>query len=220
MTNSSHPLWYLKHYDLFSGISPKEIERIATETTMNDYAQESVLYKPYEMTDLLYVVKKGEVQLYHTRDGKTYVFDTLTAGDVFGNISLTDTNVGHFAKAQPGSCVCAFRRADFLAIIKEYPEVMLRYMQEMGGRILDYQSQMQNQHATANEIVLNELHRLNAKRGKTFMERIVDRPLRITHEELARLTGLNRVTVTRSMKSLREQGDITYDPQTGIITLQ
>ncbi len=222
MLTTNPKLWYLKNYDLFEGISEADITKVAADTQMIEPPAHTVLYEASDEVERVYVIKKGEVRLFHQHpeSGKKVIFDTLEPGDVFGGISPESSQYGHFAQTMPGTCVCAFSQAEFLALISTYPQVMFRFMKHMTSRVAEYQQEFGKYQSKADDLVLHELQRLNDKRQRGWLGTIINRPLRATHEEIATLTGLNRVTVTRAMKSLREQSLIEYDSHTGVITLQ
>ena len=105
---------------------------------------------------------------------------------------------------------------EFLKIIENQPQLMLNLMQRMAERIQDYETKIRSNIETASERVYSELERLQQKRRRSFVGKII--PLQITHEKLAEHTNLNRVTVTRSLKRLKDEGLITIDAK-GIIEL-
>lgn len=211
--------WCFKNYDLFKGISQKQIEAIATEAQMKECQQVCPIYEPGQISSHIYIVKRGEVNLYYQKNDKKFVFDTLGPGSVFGNISMKETAHGHFAEGTPGVCVCMIPRDQFQQILSAHPEVMMRFLQDMSGKISEYQAQFDALQSSAEELVLHELERLHIKRQQNFLGQFLNRPLRITHEKLAERTGLNRVTVTKVMNRLRDQKKLTYDSKTGIIDL-
>ena len=91
-------------------------------------------------------------------------------------------------------------------------------MQDMSSRIREYQDEVGAQQGTAKELILHELQRLHTKKQKSFLG-LFEVPLRVTHQKLADLTGLNRVTITRTLKELKEDKLISIDSESGVINL-
>lgn len=211
--------WCFKNYDLFKGISEKKIKAIAKDAYMKECKQACPIYEPGQNSRHVYIVKRGEVNLYYKKNDKRFVFDTLGPGSVFGNIAMKESEHGHFAEGTPGVCVCMTPIAQFQDILAAYPEVMMRFLRDMSDKISEYQAQFDALQSSADELILHELERLHIKRQQNFLGQWLNRPLRITHEKLAERTGLNRVTVTKIMKRLREDKKLTYDSKTGIIEL-
>ncbi len=218
MTLSGSKLWYLRNFKFLGDIPPEKIDEVAGNTHMKDYPKGTVLYKEGEQTDQIYMIKQGEVILYHMRNEKRIVFDTLGPGSVFGGISLKPEKIEHFAEVVLGSKICNFPQDVMLKIISTNPRAMVRFWQEVSGRLSDYENRLKDSSAPAGELLLNELSRLKNTRQKNFFG-FLNRPLIITHEELAKRSGLNRVTVTREMRRLRESGKISVDQKTGVITI-
>ncbi len=211
-------MWFLKNLDIYSGISEKTLCQIAPEAWEEDFKKGHQLYTPHEKDQNIYSLKHGEVILYHSKDGKRAIFDTLGPGSVFGTFDPTQERPTHFAEITKNTLICVTPLSEFLKIIHHHPEMMLNLMQKMTQRIQDYEVKIKSNIETASERVYSELDRLRKKRQRSFMGKFMPVPLQITHEKLAEHTSLNRVTVTRSLKKLKEEGLITIDDK-GVIGL-
>jgi CRP-like cAMP-binding protein len=221
--NQTQSFCYLSQFDLFDALSEGELMKDAPSMHGKKYSKGELIYSPHKQTDLIYVLKEGEVILYHSHDGKQETFDTLGPGTLFGNFSVESRNPSHFAEATRDSNVCVFPIMDFLNIIKNKPDLMMRFIQNMADRLLDYERRFKNNLQTAKETIYEELSRLKEKRKRSFLGKFFGSdgpPLRLTHEQIASLTGLNRVTVTRSIKELKEEGLLHINPSNGVIELK
>ena len=219
MNTSDNKLWYLKNYNLFQGISDEDLYKISEDIDGLQCQKGCKIYDSEKTADYIYIVKNGEVQLFHQKGEKKFIFDTLGPGSIFGGVSFTENEYGHSAEAIAGSYMCVFPREAFKKILSAYPETMLKYMEYVTQRLQEYQAQFDKLNDSAEELILHELTRLHQKRQQSFFGQfLVNRPLRATHEEIARLTGLNRVTVTRAMKSLKAKNKVCYDTKTGAIS--
>lgn len=213
---------YLSQFDLFDAFSDDELKRTATSMHGKQYAKGEIIYSPHQESDLVYVLKEGEVILYHSHDGKKETFDTIGAGTLFGNFNVDSKVPSHYAEATRNSKLCVFPINDFMNILKSKPELMMKFIQNMGERLQDYEKRFKNNLQTAKETIFEELLRLKVKQQKSFLGKFFGKegpPLRLTHEQIASLTGLNRVTVTRSIKELKEEGLMIINPENGVIEL-
>jgi CRP/FNR family transcriptional regulator, cyclic AMP receptor protein len=206
---SDGKLWYLKNLDLFAGVPEEEIMEIAERIREKDFGKDEMIYMPSDPLEVIYFVKRGEVRLYHSRDGKRTVFDVLGPGSIFGGVTLEPEESTHFAQATHPTKVCIFPEKEFLAVLQKKPELMMRFIRKMNERIREYEDRLKHRTDTAEEQILGELKKLQDRRSRTLFGRIKNQGVHITHEELAELTGLNRVTVTRTLKKLKEQDKIT-----------
>lgn len=213
-------MWFLKNLegDIYEGISEASICKIATNSFEKNYQKGSHIYTPHEENQNIYVIKQGEVVLYHSKEGKRAIFDTLGPGSVFGTFDPHQKNPTHFAESTRGTLLCITPLNEFLEIIRHHPEMMLNLMKRMANRIHDYETKIKSNIETASERVYSELERLQKKRRSGLVGRIISIPLQITHEQLAQHTNLNRVTVTRSLQKLKKEGLININGK-GIIEL-
>lgn len=208
MKDCENTLWCLKNLDIFEGISDSEMMELAGRVKECTYLKDELIYGKTDELKKIYIVKRGEVRLYHSKEGKRTVFDVLGPGSVFGGIHFSAEKSSHFAQATYPTRVCIFYEDDFLEVLRKRPEIMLRFMRKMTDKIQDYEDRLKDRGASADELIMAELIRLQESRAKSLFGIFKPDKLHITHEELAELTGLNRVTVTRSLKRLREEGQI------------
>lgn len=209
-------IWFLKDLEIYEGISEKTLCLLAPNSYEEDFKRASQIYTPHQKTQNIYVLKHGEVILYHAKDGKRSIFDTLGPGSVFGTFDPKQEKPTHYAEATKKTLLCVTPLDEFQKIIHHHPEMMLNLMQKMAQRIQDYETKMRSNIETASERVLSELERLHKKRQGGWMGRFMPSSLQITHEKLAEHTNLNRVTVTRSLKVLKEAGMISINEKGAI----
>lgn len=211
-------MWFLKNLNIYEGVSEKTLCLLAPTSFEENYKKGTQIYTPHAADRNIYVLKHGEIILYHSKDGKRSIFDTLGPGSVFGNFDINQKKPTHFAETTKSTLLCVTSLDEFLKIIQNRPELMLNLMQTMAERIQDYESKIRSNIETASERVYSELERLQKKRQSSFVGKFIPVPLQITHEKLAEYTNLNRVTVTRSIKKLKDDGLIKVDDK-GIIEL-
>lgn len=211
--------WYLNNIDLFDGIAPEQIMGLCEAVKDETFDGKYLLYMPKDFLDRIFLVKKGEVQLYHLYDGKKSVFDTMGPGDVFGNFSTQPILSSHFAEATPGTRICTFPVNEFLKLVSAHPEVMLRALRILSERLKDYESKISMCPQPAKDKVIQELERYQDKRRNSLFEKLTRSGMKLTHQELANMTGLNRVTVTRALQELSSEGKIAYNEHTGAIII-
>lgn len=211
-------LWYLSHLDLFEGISEEEVHRISERATDLQSTDRITLYTPFDGCDRnVFIVKEGEVVLYHSADGKRKIFDVLGPGMLFGNFVPNTETVSHYAEALPGTRICTFPPEDLQRVVTAHPEVLARLLGKLTERLHDYEARLQMDMASAQEKVLGELKRYSHKKRNLFSWFRDETPLALSHERIAELTGLNRVTVTRAIKILRHRDLIAMDDQGRIV---
>lgn len=213
-------IWYISQIDIFEGIPDMEIMKIAARAQDQRCTAATQLYTPHDGQDRnVFILKEGEVVLYHSVDGKKTTFDVIGPGSLFGNFMPDMETVSHYAEATPGSRICTLSPEDFQKVIAAHPEVLVRLLKTLSARLQDYEQKLRLDTSSAKEKVLGELKRYTRKKRNPFTMFKADAPLALTHEKIAELTGLNRVTVTRTLKLLKLEGSIDVDAQGRIVVL-
>jgi len=205
----------LRDVNIYDNIAEEELIRIAKTAIESQVPQGEILFAPDRPAQQVYVIKSGEIELYHEKDGKRVVFETLFPGDVFGDFGAGPTD--YFAQATRASFLCQTPTHEFLDIVREHPEVSLNLMQTLASKIHDYERKIASLNKPAKQQILDEIKRLQAKNEKSFLSKMFRVPLRLSHQKLSEKTGLNRVTVTKLLGELREEGLLSIDAKTGEI---
>lgn len=212
-------MWYLKHIDLFKGISDSEILSIAETVGGKKCKKGELLYTPHDDTRTIHILKKGEVTLFHLHRGKKLIIDVLKPGAIFGNITFDSSSTDHFAEVTENAYMCVFSVEDFIKVLKAKPELMLQFLQIMSQRIAEYESRMKSNLFDAKEKIIHYLQLLDSKQqNRGFLQKIMSKNRKVTHEKLSEYTGLSRETVTRALQALKKN-EVIYTDEKGVIRL-
>ncbi len=205
----------ISRINIFKTLSRKVLEKIAEVHVFRDFKKGETIFTPHDEEKYIYLIEKGEVEIYQLSDeGKKIIIERLSPGGIFGNTSLApdiSIEVEDFADAISDVRLCVVKKSDFVKILKEYPEVALNLIQELGEKLNEADSKIRDLALANAEIkLIHELIRLSKKHGEKTNDslRIEDR---LTHEELAGMIGVSRETVTRAIQELKEKGIIYLD---------
>lgn len=205
-------LWYLANFEIFAGIEEGEIMKLATDITACNLAKGELLYCPGDIVDKLYLLKRGEVKFYHSHEGKRQTFEILGPNSVFGamGFEVDSKPVGHFAEAMTATMICALSMADFRRIMMTHPEIVPKLLVNFSQRLTSLEQRLDTRNHNAETIIWRELVKIANLRSKSLFDKLTNRVNKIylTHDELAEITGLNRVTVSRTLKKLRKSGKL------------
>jgi len=216
------PFCYLSQFDIFESFTDQEILSKLITVHGKTFAKNEMIYSPHQASQMIYVLRDGEVMLYHSHEGKKETFDTIGPGTLFGNFDPESSHPTHFAETTRDSTACVIPLSNFIEMMKSKPDLMMKLIQLMAQRLRDYEKRFKNNLQNATETVYNELLRIQEKKKNGIFGKLMGTqlpPLRLTHEQIANLTGLNRVTVTRSLKELKEVGLLSIHPTSGVIEL-
>jgi len=210
---------YVHDLDIYEGLSDQEILCYAHNSRDEKKGRGELIYSPGDPIENIYVLHHGEAQLYHMVHGKKVVFDVLTPGTVFGAFDIDNMKASHYCEIMRDAELCVTPRSEFLNLVSAHPEMLLNMLRKLSDRIQDYERKLEVAAGTAEDKLIYELERQKEKRSRNFLGKFFQIHLKLTHEQLAMLTGLNRITVTRTLKGLKEKGVISLDDKSGAITL-
>lgn len=201
--------WFLQQIDIFKEIPDEELLKISKKITGKNCKKGEHLYNVGQLDQYIYILKKGEITLYHSFKGKKIIIEVLKPGSIFGNLSFDKTNKTHYAKASKDSYMCVFTVNDFLAVIQAKPEIMIKFLQIISNKMQSYEETLKENLLDAKTKIIKQLKKLEDQekhRKETLLGKVFGSKTKITHEKLAELTGLSRETVTRSLNQLKKEG--------------
>lgn len=168
------------------------------------------LYTPKYRRKMLFLLLEGQVRLYEVAEGREFTLLMVRAGELFGEMGLTDRQVqGAYAEALEPSSISLMSREVFNRTVLRRPEVGLRMVDLLSERVALYGSRLvdlsvMDVHTRLAGLILRLIESEGAPAGGNI--RI---PTRYTHYELGTMIGANREAVTNAMIQLRASGAMT-----------
>jgi CRP/FNR family cyclic AMP-dependent transcriptional regulator len=161
-----------------------------------------VFYTPGESGEVLFVLKKGSVQLYRIApDGKRLVIGALRSGSVFGEMGLIGQGMyDTFAEASEDCTLCVMSRADVEMLVASKPAFAIGLLELMGQRLQDVESSLERM---AFRSVASRLASL-----LLTLRDANDEVCGLSHQNLADRIGTHRETATRALNDFRNAGII------------
>jgi len=198
---NSQKVWHLKQLNLFEGIAESEIMEIAKEVQHLKCMKGEVLGTPFDIENKIYLLKKGEVNLYHSHQGKKIIIDTLNDGSIWGGVGDKKSDGSYFAEVVEDSFICIFEQESFLAIAAKKPQIMLNLLKIFSEKISNYEAKIKLNLLSASEKVAKALVDYKQKRQKSLLGKLGLKKL--THVRIAEQTGLSRETVSRAIQEIK-----------------
>lgn len=193
-------LTYLSNIEIFQDLSLNELEAIDRQITMSSCEPGRIFYMPEETGEVLFLLKKGRVQLYRiSPGGKKLVVATLGPGAIFGEMSLVGQGMHNtFAEAVDECLLCVMSRADVERLMKEKPQVAFRFVEALGDRVTDLESRLEEiAFRSIPERLASLLLRLATEQGRG------DEVTGYTHQDLAEMLGTYRETITQTLNDFK-----------------
>lgn len=192
---------YLSAMDLFRDLTPAEMEEIDRATVMQTCRAGRVFYTPGETGEVLFILKKGRVQLYRmSPEGRKLVITRLEPVCFFGEMSCIGQGMYNtFAEATEDSLICTMSRHDVERLLLAKPKVAVRILEAIGQRLVSAEQQLE-------EMAFKGL----IPRIATLLLRAAegDDVKGLSHQDLADQLGVYRETVTNALNELKTAGII------------
>ncbi len=185
---------------IFSGLDDGELAELARLTVEREFVPGEFIFGEGDAPDWFYIVAEGQVKvLKHSSQGKEFIIAFFDQGEIFGEVAVFE-NKPYPASAQAvtETEVLGMRQENFLAFLDQRPQVALRIINILGGRLRDAQTRLID---LAGERVEQRLARvllmLSARLGSS---------LPFTRQEIADMAGTTVATVIRFMRRLKDGG--------------
>ena len=195
-------LGYLSDVDLFRDLSDRDMAELDRMTTITNVPRGRVFYQPEDVSEVLFLIKQGKVQLYRiSPEGKKLVIATLGPGTLFGEMALLGQQMHNaFAEALDDCMILVMSRTDLERLILSKPLVGLRLLEITGRRLNDAEARLEDMAFKGIPARLASLLlRLSDERNSPDI-------LGMTHQDLAETIGTYRETATQVLNDMKSQG--------------
>lgn len=171
--------------------------------TLIKYQPSDIIYMQEDATNNLYLILKGRVRVFLlSKDGQEITLDIIDKGQIFGESSF-------LLNTSRPVCVSAIDNVELISCNLEtlYPTIL--ESKELTLAIMRLLSST-NDHLT-NQVKKAYFYNRHEKIAAFLLEQN-KKTISYTHEEIASLTGLNRVTVTKILNDFNQYGwiDLAY----------
>lgn len=183
---------------IFSGLSEAELGELARLATERHLAPGEFAFWEDDDPDFFYLVVSGRIKvLKQASSGKEFIVAFFGPGEMFGEVAVfEDKPYPASAQAADETRVLGIRKAEFLAFLAAHPEIALRIISVLGGRLRDAQARLKDLAvASAQQRLARLLLQLSAKLGPN---------LPFTRQEIADMAGTTIETAIRVLSRMRE----------------
>jgi CRP-like cAMP-binding protein len=189
----------LSNIEIFQDLSEQEMQEMDRATTMSTCEPGRVFYGPDERGEVLFLLKKGRVQLYRlSPDGKKLIVAVLDEGAIFGEMSLVGQGMHNtFAEAIDDCILCVMSRTDVERIIQRNPLVGIRFMESMASRLKEAEAKLEDLAFKSIPARLAALLQELAGTDDTIQG--------YTHQDLAEMLGTYRETTTQTLNEFKSR---------------
>ena len=190
----------LKRSSIFSGLSDDELAALAELTFEYSFMPDQFVFWDGDAPERFYVITEGSVKVVkHSSLGKEFIIAFFGPGEMFGEVAVFENKLyPASAQAVARTRVLGISREDFLAFLTDRPQVALRIINVLGGRLRDAQGRLRDLAGErVEQRIAAVLVMLSSKLGDT---------LPFTRQEIADMAGTTTETTIRVMGQLRSRG--------------
>jgi CRP/FNR family cyclic AMP-dependent transcriptional regulator len=195
-------LGYLSDVDLFRDLSERDMAELYRITTITSVPRGRVFYQPEDVSEVLFLLKQGRVQLYRiSPEGKKLVISTLEPGTLFGEMALLGQQMHNaFAEALDDCLILVMGRTDLERLILDKPVVGLRMLESTGRRLREAEERLEDMAFKGIPA------RLASLLLRLAAERNTDEIVGLTHQDFAETIGTYRETATQVLNDMKADG--------------
>lgn len=214
MSTNAAALWYFESVNLYSILCPHKVKAMGEKHQFLQFKRDQFIYFPEEPASHIYMISDGRVRIGHyLDDGKEIVKSILTRGEIFGELALAgEEHRKDFAQAMDDkTTVCPLSIEELKNLMFEDKELSFKILKLVGFRLMKLERKLELLvFKDARTRIIEFLKDAAAWKGKKVgFETMI--PTRLTHKDIAALTGTSRQTVTTVLNDLKEQNLINFD---------
>ena len=178
------------------------------------FKRDQFIYFPEEPALHIYMISDGRVRIGHyLEEGKEVIKSILTRGEIFGELALAgEDKRSDFAQAMDDkTTVCPLSIEELKNLMYENKELSFKMLKLVGLRLMKLERRLELLvFKDARTRIIEFLKDAAAWKGKKVgFETMI--PTKLTHKDIAALTGTSRQTVTTILNELKEQNLINFD---------
>lgn len=176
------------------------------------YIKNQLIFAAGDSANHVYLIQRGRLNIYRlTENGRQVTVAFRQVGEIVG---MAEALYGGericFAEAMEDLTVTAVTSKDFKEILMLNPLLALRVAEVLGARLREA-------HAVIHEMASCQVSARIAlillklgEKGGTIVEDGICLNLKMTHEEIARMVGTSRQSVTTVLNTFKQEGSITF----------
>jgi len=204
---------FLANVPIFSDLDEETLQKIAKSGVIQTYKKNNVILSEEDTGSALFVIAEGKVKISRSSgDDKEVILALLNESDFFGEMSLLDgMSRSATVTAVEDSKLFIVQRAEFLDLLKKYPDVSVALLTELTKRL----------RAATMKIKALSLKDAEGKVATVLLQladdvgKIRQGVVEIDHlpyqQELANMAGTSRETISRTLHSFAKKGLVELD---------
>lgn len=218
-TKPADKLAILRDHPLFGQLGVDALNRLASYAHTKSVGAGTTIFERGDPGTSLFAVLRGTVRISNrSADGKDAVLNMIPAGGIFGEIALLDGQPRTADAFAVSDCeLMQIDRRDFVPLVSENPEIALKLIEILCGRIRHTSAQVE-------DITFLDLP---GRLAKTLLwlssqsDSPEKRKVSITQREIGQIIGMSRESTNKQLREWEERkwvklergGVVVLDPR-------
>jgi CRP-like cAMP-binding protein len=211
---NTHAMWYLEGINLFGRLCPLKSKESEAISKPKRYAAGEMIYIPNDIAEYMHIVVQGRVRIGHyLDDGQEVTKAILGEGEVFGEMALAGEHLRReFAESmEKDTQICLISVTEVNALMHSEADMSIRIIKWMGLRMTRLERKIELlTFKNARTRVVEFLKDAAAYKGKPVGDEVMIKT-KLTHSDMAKLTGTSRQTVSEILNQLRAEDQIYFE---------
>lgn len=201
----------LKKIELLASLSDEELRLISARFIIKQVKKNEIILREEDTNNVMYMVLLGKLKVVQTTgDGKEIILAIHQSGQFFGEISLIDGKTSPATvMAAEDSLIAIVPKRDFHDLLANHSRVLYNLLQIMCVRLRDSWDKLKMLAVKDPSERIRSLFLTLSLQPKEKTSEGITLNARLTHQDIADMTGLTRETVTRILNKWQHSGKIT-----------
>ena len=208
--SSDEKFLLLRNYDLWCHLSDEEYEEMNIAHHFIEAKKGDYIYFDSHHLNKLYFLKDGYIKIgFIDEEGNEIIKEIISEGEIFGQFALEKNNLnGEFARAYKSDVsLCSFSIEDFERLLTKKPELAIKYSKLVGKKLRRAEFRLLNMlNKDVRSRLLAFFFHLALMNGYDESSASFSMNNFLTHEDIAKLIGSTRQTVTTIANQLEDDG--------------
>jgi len=206
----------LKNVPLFSDLTHQELVMLTAAGSRRKFPAKNIVFHEGDQGDNLLIILSGKVKvLLYGKGGQEFILTILGPGNFFGEMAI-------FEAAPRSATVMTVEPCEFLllgqkdvtGLLKKHPMIALKILKNLSQRLRKTNEQIRSLvmfdvYGRIGRCLLNLAETQGGRANGQFLV-----PNRPSLQELAKMVGCSRETLSRAMKALKDNGCLTVTRNT------
>lgn len=202
--------WYLKHTNIFAGMSDVDFGDLNRIADMVIYNRHEQVHVQDDSDDVIYLIKEGRVKIYKPLpEEKELTLVVLEPGEIFGETAMFEAEPnGAIAETLDDTLLCVIRRRDFGILLRKNQKLKMRTAIMVGVKRRFIENRLENLVFRSVSSRLALLLITLAEKDGVRESRGITLGVKLSEQKLARLIATPRETTSPLLNEFERSGYI------------